>query len=831
MTADAVAALPARLKGRLDAAVEQARAWPVAVDGSTVTVRPDEKTIVTLTTPVLAVADAVCGCLLSPRCLHRAAVLSAAPIATALEPDPSDSLEPGLGVGSLEPGLDVGSLEPDLAGDPSAPGPSADKGPSADQRSEPGCRAALPDTEPQVSRAQRVAADGLRVAAAEMLAGGVPGGGAVTQASLLRAAHQARAAGLQAGAAVAVRVVEHLRAARREDPAFRRADLAADVRELLLICHRVAAGDNTAVGVARRDYQPVGDLRLFGLFCEPVRAATGHAGAVTYLADSSGRVWVVSDVKPAEPSVAVTATRASVDLGEARLSHHHLSRAGLRAINAHASAAGRLSHGRARQAVAAPGVGWFEEPLAALWRVNVTEQVGRWLAAAALPVLERPAAHDLAYLDGVVVGADRRGLLLAVGGRQVVAVGAPIEDPALPYVGNLRLLATHARGWPVRVAGRFTGPGTVDALALGAPWLPPSYGGHVDLGAQRLNRADVPAGPPGRAVGEAATTALEPTPGVSAVPGPTPGVSAVPGPTPGVGAVPGPTPGVGAVPGPTPGVGAVPGPTPGVGAVPGPTPGVSAVPGPTPGVSAVPGPTPGVGAVRESNPGVGAALESGSGVGGALEPGPAGNAGLESNPGVGAVPGPTPGVGAVREFNPGVGAALESGSGVGGALEPGPAGNAGPESNPGVGAVPGPTPGVGAVREFNPGVGAALESGSGVGGALEPGPAGNAGPERNPSVNAAPPLHLVRHQLERVVATGRAALLSGAEEDARRLSAAHLVTAAAVVRALGAAGVRRTRDVFGRLDPHDAERLADAWLTAAVYEQAATAEATRVAWG
>jgi hypothetical protein len=94
----------------------------------------------------------------------------------------------------------------------------------------------------------------------------------------------------------------------------------------------------------------------------------------------------------------------------------------------------------------------------------------------------------------------------------------------------------------------------------------------------------------------------------------------------------------------------------------------------------------------------------------------------------------------------------------------------------------------------------------------------------------APPLHLVRHQLERVVAAGRAALLSGVDDDARHLSGAHLGTAAAVISALGAAGVRRTRDVFGRLDPHDADSLARAWLAAAVYEQAAAREVIRAAW-
>ncbi|MBL7254257.1 hypothetical protein [Paractinoplanes lichenicola] len=766
VTAAAVAALPARLKGRLDAAVEQASAWPTDTTGTTVTVHPDDKTTVTLTIPVLTEADAVCSCLLFPRCLHRAAVLSAAPILTD-EPEPSTNAgpEPSANAGlklstdaGLESAVDGGlespiaragtGADPDLTADsqpgadgeskPSAdaeplppavfepepepepgsepglapgprssaglkresgsepglaPGPRSSAGLKRESGSEPGPRSsaglkresgsepglapgprsnpglapgprlnpglkpelepvaagagagkqrgsdaeparksdAQPDPgaaataivpgqagpvpaaatgHPQVSAAQRQAAHHLWSAAAEMLAGGVPGGGAVMQASLLRAAHQARSTGLHTAAAATVRVVEHLRAARREDPAFRRAELADDLRELLGTCHRLATGDGRAVGVARRDYQPVGDLRLFGLFAEPVRAATGHAGAVTYLADSQGRVWVVSDVKPAEPSVALTATRASVDLGEVRLSHHNLSRAGLRAINAHASAAGRLSHGRARQAVSAPGAGWFEEPLDALWRVPLAYQVDRWLTAAALPAQERPAAHDLAYVNGVIIGTDRRGMLIKVigagtaaegaeGRGTAIAVEAPHEDPALPYVGNLRLLATQAQGHPVRIIGRFTGPARIDALAVAAAWLPPSYGGHADLGAQRLTRADVP--------------------------------------------------------------------------------------------------------------------------------------------------GPTP-------------------------CDPPPP----------------PRP--------------------------------------------APPLHLVRHQLERVVATGRAALLSGAEQDARRLAAAHLTTAAAVVEALAAAGVRRTRDVFGRLDPHDSEHLAQAWLTAAVYERAASAESTRVAW-
>jgi hypothetical protein len=560
VVADAVAALPARLRNRLDAAVEQARSWPVATAGGIVTVTVDEQTAVTLTLPVDRPERAVCSCLLAPRCLHRTAVLCAAPVHT-------------------------GQSEPD------------ERPPSPPQQLE---RADQAEPAKTVTEAQQAAVRDLRQAAAAVLTGGIPAAGAVVQAELLRAVHTARATGLHAPAAAAIQAVERVRAARRDDPMFRLADLADDLRDLLIACQSVGRGDAAALGVARRDYEPVGDLRLYGVFCEPVRAATGHVGAATYLCDATGRIWVVSDVRPGDLAAARGATRAGVDLGEIRLSHDDLARGGVLAVNAHASAAGRLSHGRARQAVAAEGAGWGERPVDGLWRQPLADQVDRWLAAAALPAHDRRAADDLAFLDGIVLGAGKRGLLVAVQDGPVVAVSAPYDDPALPYVANLRQLAAHAVGHPLRLVGRFVGPRQVHGLAVGAGWLPERHRGHADLGATRLVRADLPG---------------------------------------------------------------------------------SAAPGQVDAVA----------------------------------------------------------------------------------------------------------------------------------------PAG-------------PPLHLVRHQLERVVSAGRAALLSGVDADARRLAGVQLTAAAAVVEALGAAGVRRTRDVFGRLDPHDTEVLARAWLIAAVYEQAAAREATRHAW-
>ncbi|MEV6848218.1 hypothetical protein [Actinoplanes sp. NPDC051411] len=690
VTAEAVAALPARLRGRLDAAVEQARAWAVDRSGNVVTVRPDDQVAVTLTLPVVQAGNAVCSCLLAPRCLHRAAVLSAAPILKDA-PDPagdrdddpaldspapdspaSDSPTPNSPAsdspapGGPAPGgpapnpTDGPTADPadDSAAVPNgASAPSAATSPAAGLRSHVESRVGEAQMEAEnradkarakrqnraveaqaeaenrankaqakrqnraneapvnqarakaengVSEAQVAAAELLWGAAARLLGVGVPGGGAVAQADLLRAGHEARAVGLHAASAAAIRVVELLRALRREEPGARLGELTDDLRELLTTCHRLAGRDAAAIGVARRGYAPVGDLRLYGLFCEPVQAATGHAGAVTYLADERGRIWTVSDVKPADPPVARGATRASVQLGEVRLSHHDLARAGLRAINAHASDAGRLSHGRARQAVAAEGAGWFEAPLDALWQVDPADQVERWLATAQRPHRDRraggpAAAHDLAFLDGTIAGLGHDGLRLHQSSPDrpggVVTVTPPIEDPAFPYVTNLRLLAEYARGHRVRLVGRFTGPRQVAALAIAAPWLRDH---HVDLGAQTLTRADLP--------GARTTDVTEP-----------------------------------------------------------------------------------------------------------------------------------------------------------------------------------PMP---------------------------------------PS----PPLHLLRHLLERVVATGRPALLSGTADDARVLASAQLGAAAALVTGLGAAGVRRTRDVFGRLDPHDPGRLALAWLAAAIYERGATGEVTRTAW-
>jgi hypothetical protein len=230
----------------------------------------------------------------------------------------------------------------------------------------------------------------------------------------------------------------------------------------------------------------VGARRLYGLCCEPVLTASGYAGAVVYLADDEGRLWRVADVVPGGVERAALVPDNPVGVGEARITHRELGRAGLLTTDLRASADGRLSTGRDVQAVAAAGVPWTAEPLAGLWRVPVTDQLARYHAALDLPITERPAGADLAFLHGRIAGATRAGATLATDSATVLAV-APHDEPRLPYVDNLRLLAA-ATGTEVMLVARFAGGTRVEAVAVAGPWTED----HVDLGVDRLTKSKLP---------------------------------------------------------------------------------------------------------------------------------------------------------------------------------------------------------------------------------------------------------------------------------------------------------------------------------------------------
>lgn len=474
VVAAAVEGLTSRLRKKLDAAVESYAALPVADFDGVLRIRCGEDAEVSLTpgpSGVLVDAEqAVCSCLLAPRCLHRAAILSACPV-----PEPSTAV--------------------------TAPETTEDENEPPRAEAAPGKVAAV-----AVTPAQIKAAAGLRTAAAAVLAEGVPAAGAVSQAELLRAAHAARLAGLHRAEAAALRVVRGLRAARAREDGHRLADLVTALRELLLITHRLTAvdPDPALVGTARRSYRPGGALKVFGVCQEPVISATGYGGVVTHLVAEDGRWFSVADVKPGGPARARAAATAPVALGSGALDHARLARGGLLISGATISPEGRLGSGKGVRATPVAGLPWTSGPPGALFGRPLREVVAARLATVA--EASDDAARAPIGCDLVMVGAAGDRLLA----RELLP-GAPEDGPLicllpanshpdLAHTANFAQLAARP-GIRIRVIGRLDPDraATLRPLAVGPVSdteatlrLPTDWLDRADLGYDRLQGAHFP---------------------------------------------------------------------------------------------------------------------------------------------------------------------------------------------------------------------------------------------------------------------------------------------------------------------------------------------------
>ncbi|MFG3548921.1 hypothetical protein [Streptomyces sp. NPDC047725] len=515
VTAELVAALSPRLRKRLDAGVAKIAGRPAVREGDLVRIAVDDDTALELHAPggVVTGADGIrCGCLLAPDCLHRAAAASAAPVADPTEHTVAGPAEPPVAdptetsvVDPAEPRV-AAPQEPAASGPSAAPGtdlsrPAAtdakpprdrDRSSRAPSPASPLPSPTAPATAPDdaATPEQRTAALALREAAAAVLEAGTDGAGAVVQAELLRAAHTARLAGLPRAAGRAVSVVTALRAARGADPAYRLADLATALGDLLRLAHRLpdATGPELSAlrGSARQPYRPNGSLRLYGLFSEPVLTATGYAGAVTWTADAAGAFYTVSDVAPGGAGRATGAAGRAVRIGDTTLTHRELSRAGLVVSGATVSPTGRLGAGAGVRAVRASGASWHAEPLDRLWAVPVAEQIARALTT----------DEDLLFLDVTLTGTVREAAgecLVADCGGLPLRLAAAHDDPALPHRDNLRRLAS-AVGARLRVVARLT-PAPFPRALLLAVSHPTDPDARVDLGLDRLLHADLPTAP------------------------------------------------------------------------------------------------------------------------------------------------------------------------------------------------------------------------------------------------------------------------------------------------------------------------------------------------
>ncbi|MFG2926315.1 hypothetical protein ACGFYA_33045 [Streptomyces sp. NPDC048305] len=492
VTATLVEALSPRLRKRLDAAVAKLGARPTQRDGDTVTVSVDEENELRMHARggVVASADSiVCGCLLAPACVHRAAAACAAPMA-----EPSEAPSGSRPVTVTEADSHAGMLAPTDGSE--SPGSSSSTG-STVGTTAPGPDASPSPSQETASPAERAAADALWSAGCAVLEAGVDGAGAVVQSALLRAAHTARLRHLPRPAGAALSIVTLLRAARSGDPAYRTAELVTALSELLGTAHRVgqAAGAELAGvrGAARRPYSPDGSLRLYGLFTEPVVTDSGHGGVRTWVAGPDGRLFTVGDVAPGGAGRAVGVADRTVRLGDTALTHRELGRAGLAVSGATVSPDGRLGAGKGVRAVSARGARWTEPPLAALWEPAPSVQAARALRSASRRTEQPGAGDDLLFLDVELLGAVEESggscLLARCDDGTQVRLTAADDDPALAHRDNLMLLAA-APGARLRIIGRLV-PAPHPRLALLA-CSHPTGEGSIDLGLDRLRRADLP---------------------------------------------------------------------------------------------------------------------------------------------------------------------------------------------------------------------------------------------------------------------------------------------------------------------------------------------------
>ncbi|MFF5004095.1 hypothetical protein ACFY3G_14770 [Streptomyces phaeochromogenes] len=543
--ASAVESLTTRLRGRLDAAVEALAAAPVTAECGTFAVRCGEDALVTLAPdPSGTVTDteqAHCTCLLAPRCLHRAAVLGACPIAVT-EPArpvviaPSVLSGPGAAaeltgaVPPTEPGCSAGagrSPEPDRPTDGIRPTEQV----STTERVRPAepNQLAGPGTGPEPARApadaptgptaaQIRAASGLWTAAAAVLSAGTAGTGAVLEAELLRAAHTARLTGLHRAEAAALSVVRCLRTTRDPYSPGRLTELVTALRELLLVAHLLKAGapEPALIGAVRRNHRPDGSLRLYGICREPVIGADDLGGVVTHLLDDDGRWYTLRDVQPGGPARARRAGTALVAIRSFLSDHFRVSRGGLIISGATVSPEGRLLAESGVRATFAAGRPWTEAAPATVFARPLAESAAVRFPASRVGDPGGAGDHKgtgdpesagyarpLIGCDVEIAAADGEDLLvreLPCGG-DAFADGRPNpggpfrlapahSHPALAHTANFRRLGARP-GLRIRVLGRLDPDRvtTLRALAVGpVPGtettlrLPHDWQGRADLG-------------------------------------------------------------------------------------------------------------------------------------------------------------------------------------------------------------------------------------------------------------------------------------------------------------------------------------------------------------
>jgi hypothetical protein len=338
LLAQTLETLPARLRRKLDADASTTQEWTARHDGDAIIVDAGDDVALTVRAVDGAIRDAgqlVCSCLLAPACLHRGALLVSLPVDTS-EPPPADPAVDHVD-GAAHDGRDA-----------------VDQGQSAMDSN-----VAAPTTTMavEVSAQQLAAASAVWNSAAPLVTQGIVNSGALRLAELLRAANLCRSTGMHVLSRSAIRMAEHIKRRNTSDASFVLADACDDLRLVLRDAWNVMHGfaDQRDLGSGRRKFESQGGLRLFALACEPVIAASGYAGVVTHLVDSSGETFHLSEVMPGGGSRVRAKYATAVRIGDTNITHEKLSRAGLVISGATVAPDGRLGAGaNVRAAAASP---------------------------------------------------------------------------------------------------------------------------------------------------------------------------------------------------------------------------------------------------------------------------------------------------------------------------------------------------------------------------------------------------------------------------------------------------------------------------------------------
>ena len=400
--------LVGRLRRRADALVGDRENWTMRVGEEGLEVDLGQIVTLAVASPADAVTEAQqvhCGCLLAPRCAHRAAVVLVAP-----------SGEERTAGRTPTEGRNTGAVD-DVSADVEAAAQTSGRHLGATERQ------VLELVHAHLCRllvrgAHRADPEIMNELAADL--------------QLLRA-HR-----LVIAERALTAVLDGVHAVRGEVTPQTRTDLASGLARLALNVHSLRstgahrAVDDELIGRDRQTYRPVGGLTLYPACAEPVHTGSGFAGVVITFVDEQDNVWTLRRIAPSDISGIGQRYASGVDWGGLSCDIRTLTRSKVVVAGATASTTGSLGGGRGPRAS---------------------------LAGAAMPAWERLCAVDGRWrvIEGEVAGgAGSRLVLDTDAGRQDLEHAAVAGRDA----DGLAMLA-RARGSRVRVLLRSEGAGPV----------------------------------------------------------------------------------------------------------------------------------------------------------------------------------------------------------------------------------------------------------------------------------------------------------------------------------------------------------------------------------